>query len=43
MVTHAGGEHGDDLRVTRQFGCEIDDRDEDEQRTEHIHVIRNEG
>ena len=43
VVTHSGGVHGDDLRVARQFAREKNDGDEDEQRTEHVHVIRNEG
>ena len=43
MVTHASCLHGDDFRVACQFAGEIDDGDEDEQRAEHIHVIRDQG
>ena len=32
--------HSDDLRIRRQLGREKDNRNEDEQRTEHIHIIR---
>ena len=35
--------HGDKLRVARQFTGEENDGNEDEQRTEHIHVERQEG
>ena len=40
MVTHTCGLDGDDLRITRHLAGKEDDGDEDEQRTEHIHVIR---
>ena len=43
MVTYAGRLHRDNLRIARQFRGEENDGNEDEQRTEHIHVIRNEG
>ena len=43
MVTHSGGMHRDELGVSRQFGREEYDGQEDEQRTEHIHVIGQEG
>ena len=35
--------HRDELGVSRQFGREKYDGQEDEQRTEHIHVIGQEG
>jgi hypothetical protein len=34
--------HGDDLGIAGQFGREEDDGYEDEQRTEHIHIVWNE-
>ena len=43
MVTDTCGVHGDDLRVAGQFGGKEDDRNEDEQRAEHVHVVRKEG
>ena len=43
MVTDARGVHGDDLRVAGQFGGKEYSRDEDEQRAEHVHVVRQEG
>ena len=43
VITDTRSQHSDNLRITRHLGCEIDDRDEDEQRAEHIHIIRNEG
>ena len=42
MVTDACRMYRDDLRVARQLAREKNDRDEDEQRAEHIHVIRDE-
>ena len=41
MVTHARSHHRNDLRIAGQLGGEIDHGNEDEQRTEHIHIIRN--
>ena len=38
--THTGGEHGNDLRVLRQFGGKEDNGDEYEQRTEQIGEVR---
>ena len=35
--------HRDELGVSRQFGREENDGQEDEQRTEHIHVVGQEG
>ena len=43
MIADPCSVHGDDLRVARQLGCKENDRDEDEQAAEHIHVIRDEG
>ena len=43
VITHAGSLHGDDLRVARQLARKENDGDEDEQRTEHIHIIGDEG
>ena len=40
MVTHACGLDRDDFRISRHLAGKEDDGDEDEQRTEHIHVIR---
>ena len=42
VITHSRRLNSDDLRVTRHLAREIDHRDEDEQGTEHVHVIRNE-
>ena len=42
MITESRGLHSDDFRIAGEFGREIDDGDEDEQRTEHIHIIRDE-
>ena len=39
MVAHATGHDGDDLAVARQLRGEENHRDEDEQRTEHIHEV----
>ena len=41
MIANATRQNGNDLAITRQFGCKEDNRDEYEQRTEHIHKIRN--
>ena len=40
MITDSGSHHSNDFGVTGELGCEEDDRDEYEQRTEHIHIIR---
>ena len=40
--THTGGEHGNDLRVLRQFGGKEDNGDEYEQRTEQIGEVGDE-
>ena len=41
MVTHSRRLNGNNFGIACQFGSEEDDRDEDEQRTEHVHVVRN--
>ena len=43
VVTHPRGMHRDDLRVARHLRGEINDGNEDEQRTEHVHVVGDEG
>jgi len=43
VKTHTRCLHGDDLGVAREFGSEEDDGYEDEQGTEHIHIIGDEG
>ena len=40
METYSAGQDGDNLRVGGHLGCEENDRNEDEQRTEHVHEVR---
>ena len=42
MVADTTGQDGNNLAITRQLRCEENHRDEDEQRTEHIHEVRDE-
>ena len=42
METDSAGQDGDDLRIRSHFRREEYYRDEHEQRTEHVHEIRNE-
>ena len=42
MVADATRQDGNNLAITRQLRGEEDHRDEDEQRTEHIHEVRDE-
>ena len=39
MVADTTGQDGNNLAITRQLRCEENHRDEDEQRTEHIHEV----
>ena len=42
MEADAAGEDGYDLRVSRHLGRKEDDRNEHEQRAEHVYKVRNE-
>ena len=42
MITNAASHDGNDLAIARQLRGEEDHRDEDKQRTEHIHEVRDE-
>ena len=39
MVTYAGGMHGNNLRIAGQFTGKEDNGNENDQRTEHFHII----